>query len=218
MGGRYCNIDLNEIQEHLEICPGLTQEFTQMGDQSEHKLQLPRSITMKQQGSSGDQSSHKKLQGLDRHREEVLTYQEGEQCIALHTGIVSNKMYLLGTKFEAVVDHKPLLPLFNSPKRPKQMRVDRHRMKMGAYDFNVFHMAGDKIPCDYGSRAGCLPAKEYTEAEREEVGVDDDLEIYFNRVVDEHLPLDVTRTRTSQAHSTARQTVKFCKFTKFKAG
>ena len=103
----------------------------------------------------------------------------------MHTGIVSNKMYLLGTKFGAVVDHKPLLPLFNSPKRPKQMRVDRHRMKLGAYDFKVHHIAGDKISCDYGSRAGCPPAKEYTEAEREELGVDDDLEIYVNRVVDD---------------------------------
>ena len=53
----------------------------------------------------------------------------------LHRGMVSNKMYLLGTKFGAVVDHKPFLPLFNSPKRPKQMRVDTHRMKLGAYDF-----------------------------------------------------------------------------------
>jgi hypothetical protein len=31
----------------------------------------------------------------------------------LHTGMVSNKMYLLGVPFEAVVDHKPLLPLYN---------------------------------------------------------------------------------------------------------
>ena len=55
-------------------------------------------------------------------------------------------MYLLGVKFEAVVDHKPLLPLYNNPKRPKQMRVDRHRMKLAAYDFKVVHMTGDKIP------------------------------------------------------------------------
>ena len=33
-------------------------------------------------------------------------------------------MYLLGTKFVAVVDHKPLLPLYNKVTRPKQGRVD----------------------------------------------------------------------------------------------
>ena len=86
---------------------------------------------------------------------------------ALYSGIVSNKMHLLGIKFEAVVDHKPLLPLYNTPKRPKQMRVDRHRMKLAAYDFQVVHMAGEKIPCDYGSRAGCPKKRSYTEEEKE---------------------------------------------------
>ena len=50
---------------------------------------------------------------------------------ALHSGVVSNKMYLLGRKFTAMVDH---LPLYNMPKRPKQMRVDRHRVKLADTD------------------------------------------------------------------------------------
>ena len=69
---------------------------------------------------------------------------------ALLTGITSNKTYLLGVNFEAVVDHKPLLPLYNNPKRPKQMRVDRHRMKLAGYRFHVSHVSGEKNPCDYG--------------------------------------------------------------------
>ena len=36
-----------------------------------------------------------------------------KESLRLYSGIVSNRMYLLGTKFVAVVDHKPLLPLFN---------------------------------------------------------------------------------------------------------
>lgn len=112
---------------------------------------------------------------------------------ALLTGIISNKMYLLGMRFQAVVDHKPLLPLYSSPRRPKQMRVDRHRMKLAAYDFEVIHMAGDKIPCDYGSRAGCPKQSEFTPEEVERLGVEDDTEIYVNRVVDEQLPPAVTR-------------------------
>ena len=89
---------------------------------------------------------------------------------ALYSGMVSSKMYLLGVKFEAVVDHKPLFPLYNTQKRPKQMRVDRHRMKLAAYDFKVVHMTGAKIPCDYGSRAGCPRMREYTEEEKENMG------------------------------------------------
>ena len=73
-----------------------------------------------------------------------------------------NKMYLLGIDYEAAVDHKPLIPLYNNPKRPKQMRVDRHRMKLAGYRFKVIHVAGSKIPCDYGSRRGCPEAIEYS--------------------------------------------------------
>ena len=45
----------------------------------------------------------------------------------------------------AVVDHKPLLLLYNTPRRPKQMRVDRHRMKLMAFEFKVIHMSSDKM-------------------------------------------------------------------------
>ena len=45
-------------------------------------------------------------------------------------------------------------------------------MKLVAYDFKVVHMAGDKIPCDYGSRARCTKARVYTEEEKERYGVD----------------------------------------------
>ena len=115
---------------------------------------------------------------------------------ALLTGIVSNRMYLLGIPLQAVVDHKPLIPLYNTPKRPKQMRIDRYRMKLAAYNFKVTHMAGDKIHCDYGSRRGC-PRKEFSKREEEELGVEDDTEIYVNRIVKELLPRAVTRNCSS---------------------
>ena len=51
-------------------------------------------------------------------------------------------------------------------------------------DFDVVHIAGDKMPCDYGSRARCPKQKTYTFEERENMGVEDDLEIYVNRVID----------------------------------
>ena len=112
---------------------------------------------------------------------------------ALHSGIVSNKMYLLGKPFKAMVDHQPLLPLYNTPKRPKQMRVDRHCMKLAAYTFDVEHIPGAKMPCDYGSRRGCPPSREYTEEEAEELGVELNDEIFVNRVVDEQLPYAITK-------------------------
>ena len=40
-------------------------------------------------------------------------------------------------------------------------------MKLGAFDFKVVHMAGTKIPCDYGLRTECPKERTLTE-EREE--------------------------------------------------
>ena len=112
---------------------------------------------------------------------------------SLLTGVTSNKTYLLGLNFEAVVDYKPLLPLYNNPKRPKQMRVDRHRMKLAGYRFHVFHVSGEKNPCDYGSRAGYPIKKKHTEQEKKDQTIEDDLDMYVNRVVKDQLPTAVTR-------------------------
>ena len=79
------------------------------------------------------------------------------------------------------------------------MSLPSQQWKLAAYDFKVVHMAGDKIPCDYGSRGGCPNSKEYTEEEKEKFGVEDDLEVYVNRVMEEQLPPAVTRDILKEA-------------------
>ena len=71
-----------------------------------------------------------------------------------------------------MVDHKLLLPLYNNPKRPMQMRVDRHWMKLAGYHFSVSHISGEKNPCDYGSRAGCLQVPSGGGLRQHELGED----------------------------------------------
>ena len=116
-----------------------------------------------------------------------------KESLGLYSGIVSNRMYLLGTKFEAVVDHKPLLPLYNKVTRPKQARVDRHRMKLAAFDFEVVYEPGTSNPCDYGSRHPPARERGQDEAAREEQGEEDDTEIYVNRLIEDQLPQAITR-------------------------
>ena len=59
---------------------------------------------------------------------------------------VEYRMFLMGMQFTVVTDHKPLVPLYNDPKRPGPMRVDRHRLKLLAYDFDVVHEPGKLNP------------------------------------------------------------------------
>ena len=79
------------------------------------------------------------------------------------------------------------------------MRVDRHRMKLAGYDFKVEHVAGTQMPCDYGSRRGCPKLRQYTEEEMEDLGVEENDEIFVNRVLEEQLPPAITREALSDA-------------------
>ena len=122
---------------------------------------------------------------------------EGES-LAVLTGIKTNRMYLYGTNFEVVVDHKPLVPLYNSPSRPSPIRVDRHKSKLLAFNYTVVYEPGHRNPCDYASRH---PQKisgfdQMTAAQKEELGIEDEEEdstFSVNRVVMENIEGAVTK-------------------------
>ena len=63
-----------------------------------------------------------------------------------------NKMYTLGTHIEVVTDHAAVLPAYNAPNKPKQLRVDRHCTKLLPFRYNVVYEPGKITPCDYGLR------------------------------------------------------------------
>ena len=115
---------------------------------------------------------------------------EGES-LALEYGITSNRMYLVGMTFTAVTDHKPLVPLYNNPKKPGPMRVDRHRLRLQPYDFTVIHEPGNLNPCDYGSRHP-ISLDRYTPRAQQELAVCDDVEIHVNHIIADCLPEAIT--------------------------
>ena len=131
---------------------------------------------------------------------------EGES-LAIQYGVVSNRMFLIGIQFTVVTDHKPLVPLYNDPKRPGPMRVDRHRLGLLAYDFVVTHEPGKLNPCDYGSRHP-IPLDKYTARELDKLALTDDVEIHVNLIVGDSLPEAVTweiMAKASNADPTLRK-------------
>ena len=98
--------------------------------------------------------------------------------------VVSNRVYLLGGSFMLVVDHNPLIYLNNGMGRPKQARMDRHRMKLKVYRFKMKWEPGEKSPCNYWLRHP---------PEGEEISRDDDSEIYVNSLPEDQLLLAITR-------------------------
>ena len=57
------------------------------------------------------------------------------------SGILANKMYLYGTRFTVVTDHKPIVPMFNSHSKSMPVRVAKHKSKLRAFDFEVIYEA-----------------------------------------------------------------------------
>ena len=107
------------------------------------------------------------------------------------TGMTMNKMYTLGTHVEVVTDHKPLIPLYNNPTRPRNLRVDRHRTKLLPYRYTVIYETGESSPCDYGSRHP--PDHSPTKQEEEDWSIEDDSDIHVNRIITDSLPHAITR-------------------------
>ena len=106
------------------------------------------------------------------------------------TGMCMNKMYTLGTKVEVVTDHKPLLPIYSKSSRPRQLRVDRHRMKLLPYNYTVTYEPGTKSPCDYGSRH--TPTLELNSDLVEEWNVELGTEVLVNRIISNTLDTAIT--------------------------
>ena len=106
------------------------------------------------------------------------------ESLGVLTGILSNKMYLYGTKFTVVVDHLPLVPMYKSHSKALPARVAKHKSKLRAFDFDVVYEAGITTPSDYGSRHPPT-TKQYTAEEREELGVEteeEDAEVVIARL------------------------------------
>ena len=124
---------------------------------------------------------------------------EGES-LGILFGILSNKQYLYGTKFEVVVDHLPLVSLYNSNGRDLPVRVAKHKSKLRAFKFKVVYEPGTTNPADYGSRHPHLKGP-YTRQEKEKLGVEDeeeDVEITIHRVEEltDTVTMDVLKHET----------------------
>ena len=95
---------------------------------------------------------------------------EGES-LAVYSQIMTNRRYLYGTKFVVIVDHEPLVTLYNTKGSPLPVRVAKHISKLRGFNFTVKYEPGKTTPCDYGSRHP-PPSRKYSKQEKEEYGVE----------------------------------------------
>ena len=61
-------------------------------------------------------------------------------------------LYLFGHKFNLVSDCRPLEVVFNNANSKPKARIERWRLRLQGYDFNVTYKQGNKNIADYISR------------------------------------------------------------------
>ena len=74
------------------------------------------------------------------------------ESLGVLTGIKSNSMFLYGQFFEVVVDHEPLVNLYNRHSKEVTVRVAKHKSKLLSFNFDVIYQPGATNPCDFASR------------------------------------------------------------------
>ena len=113
------------------------------------------------------------------------------------TGMMMNKMYTMGAKVEVVTDHEPLVPIYNSAQKPKQLRVNSHRIKLLPFEYHLVYEPGSTTPCDYGSRHP--EHHSFTEDKVREWCIDEGNDINVNRLIEENLPHALTTEMLQKA-------------------
>ena len=74
------------------------------------------------------------------------------EALAITWGCHHFWMYLLGSHFKVITDHKPLLHIFSSPTSQVSARIDNWRLRLQSLDFEILYSRSDLNPANYISR------------------------------------------------------------------
>ena len=78
--------------------------------------------------------------------------QTEREALGVYWGITHFHLYLYGSSFRVVTDHKPLVPLFNRPNSKPPLRIERWILKLQEYEFELVYKKGKLNPAYYMSR------------------------------------------------------------------
>lgn len=104
-----------------------------------------------------------------------------KEMLAVVWAVEKYRLYLLGSHFRIVTDHKPLLGVFTSM-RETTPRLERLRLKLQGYDYDIVHRPGSTNPSDYFSRHPTSPPSKSKSVEK-----------FVNFLSDEALPSAIPR-------------------------
>jgi hypothetical protein len=78
--------------------------------------------------------------------------QTEREALAIVWGCEYYHIYLFGTEFTLVTDHKPLEMILNKPYSKPPARIERWNLRLSQYKFKAVYRPGKDNPADYMSR------------------------------------------------------------------
>jgi hypothetical protein len=130
--------------------------------------------------------------------------QTEREALGVTWGIQHFHLYLAGSQFRVVTDHKPLLNLFNNPSAKPPMRIERWVMKLQEYEFNLIYKPGKDNPADFMSRH---PLSSTCHSSREQKMA----EAFMNLITDNVIPKSM-QLKDIEIETKNDNTLKLCKW------
>ncbi|CAB3987363.1 Hypothetical predicted protein [Paramuricea clavata] len=104
--------------------------------------------------------------------------------LSLVWGIEHFRMFLIGSEFDVITDHKALESIFNNPRSRPPARIERWMMRLQPFNFKVIYRKGSLNEADYLSRhQAVIEREQITSASAEE---------YVNYVTNCSVPKSMT--------------------------
>ena len=126
-----------------------------------------------------------------------------KESLAQAWGMSIHRYYLLGIQFDSYTDYQPVVPIYSGHRRGNA-RVERHRLKVQGFQYEMKYLPGKENPFDYQSRHP-LPLETYSTQQLEDMVIDMDDELCINKIITDDLPdaviLPMIQTATKQDHT-----------------
>ena len=121
--------------------------------------------------------------------------QTEREALAVIWGVEHFHLYLYGSSFRVITDHKPLETIFNNPTCKATARLERLQLRLQPYETAVVYKPGADNPADYMSRH---PDPKQSQTPRHLSRVD----AYVNFVITNAMPSAVTLQEIKDATAT----------------
>ena len=72
--------------------------------------------------------------------------------LSLVWGVEHFRLFLIGSEFDVITDHRALESIFNNPRSKPPARIERWMMRLQPYNFRVIYQKGSNNEADYLSR------------------------------------------------------------------